>query len=380
MEKPTLDFVKKEFAKVGYKLTEKEYKNSYTPMNYICHKQHKCKMTWHSFKNGHRCRQCYFDSKRLDIKFVSNEFEKIGYTLLEKEYINKRTPMKYLCHKEHNGETTWANFQQGHRCKQCADDNQKYTLDDVKKYLDTIGYMTISEAYVNNKEKLDIICIRDHYIQINFNDLLSGKGCRQCSYDDMKIKYDVIKAEFEKHGCKLLTTNYTGNSQKLKYICVCENIAYTRYHHMKNGILCGCGKSRGEKIIRKYLQENDIEYIPQKSFSGCAYVCLLRFDFYVCISDIKFLVEFDGRQHFEPIEYFGGEKALVSTKNKDDIKNNYCINKEIQLLRISYKQMDEIDDILDDYIKKLKKNKIKNIITFGDKSLYEDMKSRIDYA
>lgn len=47
-------------------------------------------------------------------------------------------------------------------------------------------------------------------------------------------------------------------------------------------------------------------------------------------------IEYDGIQHFKPIKYFGGEKALEIQRSRDIIKNEYCYLKNIQIIRISY--------------------------------------------
>ena len=61
---------------------------------------------------------------------------------------------------------------------------------------------------------------------------------------------------------------------------------------------CGCLTSKGEYIINVLLQTNNIQYEYQKTFDNCRYLnnYLVRFDFYI---DNKYLLEFDGRQHYE---------------------------------------------------------------------------------
>jgi len=48
-------------------------------------------------------------------------------------------------------------------------------------------------------------------------------------------------------------------------------------------------------------------------------------------------IEYDGIQHFKPIEYFGGEESFLSLKKRDKIKTDFCIKNNIKLLRIGYK-------------------------------------------
>jgi hypothetical protein len=48
-------------------------------------------------------------------------------------------------------------------------------------------------------------------------------------------------------------------------------------------------------------------------------------------------IEYDGQQHFNSIDYWGGENALKENIEKDNIKNEYCKENGINLIRISYK-------------------------------------------
>ena len=62
-------------------------------------------------------------------------------------------------------------------------------------------------------------------------------------------------------------------------------------------------------------------------------------------------IEYDGQQHYKPIEKFGVEKAFEKTKFRDVIKNNYCKDNNINLLRIPYWDYNNIEKILNDYLK-----------------------------
>ena len=59
------------------------------------------------------------------------------------------------------------------------------------------------------------------------------------------------------------------------------------------------------------------------------------------------LIEYDGRQHFESVDIWGGEDALLKRKINDEIKNNYCIKNRIPLLRISY--LEDVNTKLNEY-------------------------------
>lgn len=106
---------------------------------------------------------------------------------------------------------------------------------------------------------------------------------------------------------------------------------------------CGCKiKSSKERLIENYLIQNNISYISQYSFQDCKYKYKLKFDFALLDKDeVFYLIEYDGKQHFEPIDFYGGEKSFNETKNRDRIKNKYCEENNIPLLRLPYTLSDE---------------------------------------
>jgi very-short-patch-repair endonuclease len=93
------------------------------------------------------------------------------------------------------------------------------------------------------------------------------------------------------------------------------------------------------------LLENSYTILEQYSFKE---ISKLKFDFY--IESLNLCIEYDGIQHFEAIEHFGGEEALLKTKERDEIKNNYCFNNNINLLRIPYWEFHNIEKLIQEKI------------------------------
>ena len=105
-----------------------------------------------------------------------------------------------------------------------------------------------------------------------------------------------------------------------------------------------CNNSIGENLIEIFLKNNNINYIREKRFNDCINKEKLPFDFY--LEDLNTCIEFDGLQHFKSIEFFGGDKAFEIRKQNDKIKNEYCLKSNIRLIRISYKEIKNINNIL----------------------------------
>lgn len=96
------------------------------------------------------------------------------------------------------------------------------------------------------------------------------------------------------------------------------------------------GKSKGERNVIKFLKKLDWNVSSEVSYEDLYDANYLRFDVEATKGDKSFLVEFDGRQHFEPIDIFGGIQAFNITKKHDKMKDAYCKKKGLKLLRIRY--------------------------------------------
>ena len=83
----------------------------------------------------------------------------------------------------------------------------------------------------------------------------------------------------------------------------------------------------------------------QYKFDDCRSKDKLPFDFYVLSKNIA--IEYDGRQHYEIIEWFGGFDSFIEGKIRDTIKTIYCKENNIKLIRIPYWDFDNIEEILD---------------------------------
>ena len=112
-----------------------------------------------------------------------------------------------------------------------------------------------------------------------------------------------------------------------------------------------CQTSRGEIAIEVYLRKNNYEYRSQYRFEDCKYKRPLPFDFAILKDNkVACLIEYEGRQHFVPIEVFGGEKGFRLTKLRDKIKRDYCAKNNIPLIEVPYTVKD-IDKFLDEKLK-----------------------------
>lgn len=130
--------------------------------------------------------------------------------------------------------------------------------------------------------------------------------------------------------------------------CQCGNIIEVRDNNLKSGATrsCGCIHSQGEFVVAKLLRENNINFSQQYSFPDLKghRGGLLRFDFAIFKNNKLYeLIEFDGRQHiFGPDAKWKESYSLETLQQYDELKNQYCKEHHIKLIRIPYYDIDKI--------------------------------------
>lgn len=98
--------------------------------------------------------------------------------------------------------------------------------------------------------------------------------------------------------------------------------------------------SRGEIKIEEILREANLNFRMEYSFEGLASESgrPLRFDFVVFDDDgyVDFIIEYQGRQHYEASSKFGGKRGLYQQQHNDNKKRRFCALNDIRLVEIPY--------------------------------------------
>lgn len=186
--------------------------------------------------------------------------------------------------------------------------------------------------------KKDVLLLR--------HDVLSGHtkscGCLQRERSSESNRKDDTGYVSDSGVEILYPSKKNKNNQQLwKCRCFCGNTFDELPARLKNNHVqsCGCGrKSIKEKIISDFLSEYNIDFIQEYTYEDCKNKYILRFDFAIINPDksVKCLIEYDGQQHYKPVSLFGGKEGYRQTVYRDEIKNKYCKEKHISLLRLPY--------------------------------------------
>jgi len=296
-------------------------------------------------------------------KLTTNEFiekaikvqgDKYDYSLLN--YINNSTKIKINCLEHGEFKQRPSDHLSGSGCPICSylkkavnqtKTTNKFIIDAKKVHGDNFGYLLVN--YVNARTKIKIICKEHGIFEQLPNNHLNGKGCPKCSYKIFTTEEFIEKVKnIHNNKYSYPNTNYINNKTKIKIDCPIHGEFEQRPDDHIRGIGCPfCKESHGEKEIRILLEQNNIIFETQKKFKNCRNKNQLPFDFY--LPNINLIIEYDGEQHFKPLNFFGGKEGLKNRKKLDIIKNNFCKNSGIGLLRIKYNE--NIENKIKNYLK-----------------------------
>lgn len=249
----------------------------------------------------------------------------------------------------------------GHGCPECARKKQnrrnekEYILEMKEKQpnIKPIG------KFSKSKDLMKFQCIKCNYewiTQAYIPLVKEGYQCPKCTGHAPVTENEIIERLNKNNPLVTYVSGYKNVVTYATFSCKkCGKIWNTTPVSVLYGGGCPyCRMSHGEKEIMFYLENKNIEYESQYVFNDCVYQRTLPFDFYIPSKNL--CIEFDGIQHFEPTRFnkkITYEEAIENYNQqiiKDNIKTNYCKNNNINLLRISYMEFDNIKLILNKYL------------------------------
>ena len=273
------------------------------------------------------------------------------------KYINFKTKVEIECPKHGTFlKTPDAHITQKQGCPFCAREKQfPNKIDNKKDFIQQADkthnkfydYSFIQyQGYKDRNKKVKIICPKHGaFYQIAGNHLSLKQGCPKCFFEKSRKTFSKFVEEsnqIHNNFYDYSKVQYINTSTKVCIICPEHGEFWqTPYSHIIKESKCPNCKNRfskSENKIALFLDKINVIYIRQKTFTECKGIRnKLPFDFY--LPEYNVCIEFDGRQHFEPVSIFGGTPKFQKIQKTDKIKNQYCQKNNIQLVRISYKSI-----------------------------------------
>lgn len=281
--------------------------------------------------------------------------------LLSDKYVNCKQKLEVLCTKHLDKGVQYKSLDDivsGSYCKYCGIEKRGkiFRISDasIKKRCEELGLIYV-DRYVKNKGTwVKFKCPKhlskgtqeaawDHFRNCSL-------GCVYCA-GRYKTTEDFICEMHEINQNIEIIGTYSGSENPVK--CKCK-ICGHEWSPIGRSLKCGqgcpaCTSSKGEIAIRQFLNNHDIKFVSEKTFDDCFYLEKLRFDFFLTNTNI--LIEYDGEQHFTPVDFANkglewANKNFELNKIKDCIKDDYCENNNLKLIRIPYWEYNNIEEIL----------------------------------
>ena len=249
----------------------------------------------------------------------------------------------------------------GHGCPECyrKKANRRNEDEFLKELKERFPTVKLKSKYIRIGVKVDYECTVCGYEWSAIPDTILNNpksvGCPKCAG-----RAKVTEEEYKNRVAKAnrfveYVSGFNGMLEHAKFKCVkCGFMWETTAASIENGTTCPkCKMSRGEAAVEAYLNDNHVDYIAQYRFDDCRNERQLPFDFYIPSQNM--CIEYDGEQHFMPVT-FGGVDKDEAIKNfkyckvNDKIKDNYCEQNNIKLVRIPYTDFKNIKGILDKHI------------------------------
>lgn len=271
--------------------------------------------------------------------------DKYDYSLVQ--YINRDIKVNIICRFHGNFLQNSRDHLRGSGCRKCASlklsDNflQDYNFIEKSKIIHGDKYDYSDVVYLGARKKVNIICNQHGLFTQKVNNHLTGQGCPVCANiirgNHRRKNKEFIERSKLIHGdlYRYDKVNYVTNKDFVDIDCKLHGIFKQSPNNHLSGNGCPrCKNSYGEREISNYLESNSIKYLREFKFKQCFYKDKLPFDFY--LPEYNLCIEFNGIQHYEPVDFFGGVISYENQLIRDSIKNKYCLDNKINLLIIKY--------------------------------------------
>lgn len=349
----------------NYDFSKVLYVNGKTKILVICPIHGEFSVRADCLLNGSGCPYCGGTKKSNNEEFIAkaNYVHNNFFSYEKCEYVNSNSKVIVTCPMHGDFEVKANNHLNGYNCKKCQTEGitheitklqavnastkklttEKFIEKAIQLYGDKYTYDKCN--YVKSNVKVIITCPIHGDFQVTPNHFLGNRGCPKCGGNYRLNTEEFIEKLKLIHGNKYCYDKVEYKTTHKSVILICPK--HGEFINTPANLLKGqgcpyCLESKMEEEVAKYLQKQNVIFEKQKKFEWLKYKRELPLDFYLPKYNIA--IECQGIQHFEPIEFFGGEESFELNQRRDDTKKILCEEHDITLLYYS--------SVKDKYLKK----------------------------
>lgn len=286
----------------------------------------------------------------VDIDSIDNVMTVIPITCLTCKNAGLENYVFLQCINNH-----FNNDQNCPRCSNCLIWSEQRCIQESKKFLGVYSYNNEEFKNVKNSDSMItidcLICKEKKYERYQFqntvtNHFTNRHGCYRCgkclNWDYLKFLEEIYRLP------KSFTSFFDYSFVKKEMIVdknsiiplkclICENrFERSVYDHILNLSGCSfCKKSKGEKAVYMFLKYNNIQFEDEVSILGYN-GNKFRYDFVVVYRNEIIVIEYDGRGHFEIVNFWQNEKEFIESRKRDIYKQKVALDNNKRIIRIDY--------------------------------------------
>lgn len=283
---------------------------------------------------------------KIFVERAKQQHSEENYDYSKVKYINSKIKVCIICSKHGEFLQHPHKHLRGQGCPKCKGEKiankklysqEKFVSLAIEKHNNKFDYSKVK--YITARNKVCIVCPKHGEFWQTPMKHLQGQGCPMCIQNKPLTKEEFIKKSKKIHNGKYDYSNIEFKNMNTKISILCPKHGEFKQKPIKHIIGQGCpicaqelcySETRLFEELKKLLPQYTI--IRQQKFPWLTKNKSL--DIY--IEELDLAIEYQGEQHFWPIEYFGGKNKFIKTQLLDNEKYNECKNNNIKLLYFSF--------------------------------------------
>lgn len=361
----TEDFIEKAKKVYGneYDYSKVLYRGNKIKVTIICPKHGEWQVTPNNFLRGSRCPRCFGNDRIATEDFIekASKIHHNKYDYSKVNYTGGRNKVLIICPEHGEFEQIASIHLKGCGCVKCnmkfKNQNYNFTHNITtelfiarSKENHLIKYDYSKVKYTKGPEKVCIICPEHGEFYQGAGYHMHGGNCPKC-VGGVRITGDefISKATVVHNGkYDYSKVKYKNTASKVCIICPEHGEFFQRPNSHLFGAGCPtCPESNLEGEVRQFLIRNKINFEQEKSFSWLRRKKKLYLDFY--LPDYKIAIECQGKQHFSPVDMFGGQEFYDLTNERDSLKQQLCADHCIKILYFSNAKIEYPYPVIETY-------------------------------
>lgn len=369
LEERKQEFIKKAKDKFGDKFdySKVEYINSRTKVCIICPEHGEFWQTPSVHLSGSSCQRCGIERTLKSTRYDTGELEKLFHEIHKNKYKynfdtfkNVNSKIEIVCPYHGSFYQRVEKHLRECGCPKC-NGGIKYSLNEFIEKANKIHnyfYSYSKVEYINSDTEIIITCPvhGDFYQKPSTH--LKGSGCQKCAIEKSKLKNSLNNHEFiEKsksvHGDKYDYSKvvYINTDTIVDIICPDHGVFSQKPRVHIAGFGCPkCLLKSQTRVFNIFVNEfKDLvfEYSTE-------WIKPQRFDMY--LKEYNIAIEYNGKQHYHPVDIFGGEEGFKICQERDKRKMEKCLQNNCKLFIVRYDHEEEDIKYIINEINKIIKN------------------------